>query len=127
MHRQHGFSLVPAIFLIVVVAALAAFAVRIGMSRQENDNLVMLGDRALVAAKAGAEWATYRAHPPPPIVPTCTNRNFTLDNFAVQVVCTRTVHGPTTVYDISSTAQRSVFGSPDHALRQLHIVLTSPP
>lgn len=59
--RQHGFSLVAAIFLIVVLAALAAFAVQVAMGQYQSGDLALLEARAQAAADAGFEYAANRA------------------------------------------------------------------
>jgi MSHA biogenesis protein MshP len=59
--RQQGFSLVAAIFLIVVLAALGTFAVRMAMSQYQSADLVLLEARAQAAADAGLEYAANRA------------------------------------------------------------------
>ena len=51
--RQDGFSLVAAIFLIVVLAALGAFAVQIAMTQYQAASVEMLEARTQAAAEAG--------------------------------------------------------------------------
>ena len=61
MKRSHqGFSLVSAVFLLVIVAALGAFMVTIGTTQRETSTLSVLGGRALAAAGSGMEWAVQR-------------------------------------------------------------------
>jgi MSHA biogenesis protein MshP len=59
--RQRGFSLVAAIFLIVVLAVLAAFAVQVAMGQYQNGDLALAEVRAQAAADAGFEYAANRA------------------------------------------------------------------
>ena len=59
--RQRGMSLVVAIFLITVIASLAAFAVTMGTATRETSNLQLQADRAQAAAHAGIEWGPYQA------------------------------------------------------------------
>lgn len=56
---EQGFSLVSAIFLLVVVAALGAFALTISTSQQQSQTLDLMGSRAYQAARAGIEWAAF--------------------------------------------------------------------
>ena len=121
MIRQRGMSLVIALFLIVVVALLAAFAVTVGSSQRQSGTLTVLADRALAAARTGTEWAAYRA-----LVNTaCTNRVLALNEgalrgFQVTVTCASHNHGPApgyTVYDITSTARYGNYGSADYVSR----------
>lgn len=54
-----GFALVSAIFLLVVLAGLAAFVVRISTQQQIGASADIQGVRAYQAARAGAEWGLY--------------------------------------------------------------------
>lgn len=56
---QRGFSLVSAIFLLVVVAALGAFAVTISTTQHQSEAMEVMSARAYQAALAGIEWATF--------------------------------------------------------------------
>lgn len=56
-----GFSLVTAIFLIVVLMALGAFIINIMGLASSAANLDVLGARAYQAARAGIEWGAYQA------------------------------------------------------------------
>jgi MSHA biogenesis protein MshP len=58
--RQRGFTLVSAIFILVVLAALAAFIVVISTTQQIGSVLDVQGARAYQAARAGIEWGTYQ-------------------------------------------------------------------
>lgn len=56
---QKGFSLVSAIFLLVVLAALGAAMVTFSTSQSQSQAMDVLGSRAYQAANAGVEWAAY--------------------------------------------------------------------
>ena len=122
---QRGFSLVSAIFLLVVLSALGAMMVTFFTAQQQSSALDVLGARAYQAARAGVEWAAYRVAQTPQTVPatkwagcdTITNPLFaagtlakTLSPFNVVVTCTSSAYtegsaGPTIyIYDITSTA-----------------------
>jgi MSHA biogenesis protein MshP len=58
---QRGFSLVAAVFLLVVLAALGAYAVRLNTLQQQSVTAALRGSQALEAARAGAAWAAYRS------------------------------------------------------------------
>lgn len=124
--RQRGMSLVVAIFLITVIASLAAFAVTVGTATRESENLQLQSDRALAAARAGAEWAAHRALRqgicPGPGPGNTTVFPFTegaLIGFRVTVTCTPLGPAPNTVFDIDSFAQWSNFGASNYASRRL--------
>jgi MSHA biogenesis protein MshP len=94
---QRGFSLVTAIFLLVVLAALGAMAVSIGGLQQSSLALDAHGVHAYQAAHTGVQWAAYQllktsTHMPNPCfapsnVPTMTQ---SLAPFTVTVGCSET-------------------------------------
>ena len=116
--RQRGMSILVAIFLITIVASLAAFAVTVGTATRESGNLQLQADRAMAAARAGVEWGAYRAlvgatncgaNPP-------FNLNeAALRGFRVTVTCVNVGSAANPVYEINSFAQRSNFGAGDYA------------
>lgn len=120
---QRGMSLVVAIFLIVVVASLAAFGVASANATRSTKDLQLLSSRALAAARAGAEWGAYRALtqnlcPNTPQALALTQG--ALRGFAVTVDCVRSQpEGGYWVVDITSTATWSRFGAPDYAYRRI--------
>lgn len=122
---QRGFSLVSAIFLLVVLAGLGAVMVTFSTAQHQGLAMDVLGSRAYQAANAGVEWAAYGVAQTPQTVPatkwagcdTIPNPLFaagtlagTLSPFKVAVTCTSNPYtegsvGPTIyVYDITSTA-----------------------
>src|SRR6202035_4825540 len=59
--QQSGFALIPALFLIVVLGALAVVAIRVGTGQQQAVTMSLQQARALSAAQAGIEWGAYQA------------------------------------------------------------------
>jgi len=55
-----GFVLPSAIFLLVVLAALGAFALNVSSNQQLGMAMDVRGERAWQAANAGMEWARYK-------------------------------------------------------------------
>jgi MSHA biogenesis protein MshP len=117
-------SLVVALFLIVVVASLSAFAVATTRATRDTTNLQLLGDRALFAARAGAEWGGYRALRQS----SCPAGNAwtalpalsqgALRGFVVRVQCTRSQpQGTYFIVDITAEARWNTFGSSDYVFR----------
>jgi MSHA biogenesis protein MshP len=131
--RQRGSTLLVAIFLVVIIASLAAFAVTAGASTRDRTNLQLQADRALAAARAGSEWAAYRAlsqntpncnaASPVSNTTTVTLTQGSLQGFRVLVTstCTRHTEGATTysVWDVDAFAQWSNFGAVDYASRRV--------
>ncbi|MFA6442609.1 MAG: hypothetical protein WCV99_09745 [Sterolibacterium sp.] len=57
---QHGFSIVAAIFILVVLAALGAFMVTVSTTQAIGSALDIQGSRAYQAARSGIEWGVFR-------------------------------------------------------------------
>lgn len=144
--RQAGFSLVMVIFLIVVLAALAAFAVQIAMAQYQAANVELLEARAQAAADAGIEWGTNQTLQASPAtfcasgIPGSNSFTLTqgaLKGFVVTVACTPTQHQiysgtpPTAqnyeVYTLTSTATFGSYGGPDYVARTVTRNVTKAP
>ena len=60
-HSRHsGFTIISAIFILVVLAALGAFMVTISTNQQIGSALDVQGSRAYQAARSGIEWGVYQ-------------------------------------------------------------------
>jgi MSHA biogenesis protein MshP len=57
---NRGFSLVSAVFLLVVVALVASYALSIGSTQRADTTLALVGKRADLAARSGLEWGIAR-------------------------------------------------------------------
>jgi len=131
-----GFTLLSAIFLLVVIAALGLFAVTISNTQQQNSVMDVLGSRAYQAAKAGLEWGSYQiskggvtscAAFPQPTLPAGTQ----LSAFTVSVACSVTTYtegiNTFSVYQLTSTATTGgAIGSTGYVERQLQAVIKQP-
>lgn len=62
--RQAGFSVVAAIFLLVVLAVLSVIIASVTGIQQASSQLDVLGVRAYHAARAGMEWGAHRVLDP---------------------------------------------------------------
>lgn len=127
---QRGFSLVAAIFLLVVLAALGAFAVRLTVLQSQTVTSALRGAQAYQAARSGAAWAAYRAVNGGVCAPaTLALTEGGTAGFTVSVSCTQLtyVEGTTTVnvfvLDVRATA--GAFGSADYVSRRLQTKVTS--
>jgi MSHA biogenesis protein MshP len=86
---QSGLGLVTAIFLLVVLAALGTAMINMATMGSQASALDVQGARAYQAARAGAEYAIYRAR----VDDSCADTAFDLtaegiNNFRVVVTCT---------------------------------------
>jgi MSHA biogenesis protein MshP len=132
---QRGFSLVTAIFLLVVIAALGTFAVTLSTTQQQSAALDVMGARAYQAARAGIEWAAYGVSQTASGVKWtgCASTNLgvlggTLAPFSVAVTCNAasSVEGASTfwIYDVTAKAQTAgSVGSPGFVERDISVKL----
>lgn len=135
---QRGFSLVTAIFLLVVIAALGTFAVTLSTTQQQSAALDVIGSRAYQASRAGIEWGAYQvlqntagafatACQPGPTSQTLTGLPNTLAIYTVTVNCTSVTTSdggtPLTVYQLTSTAKQGAAATPDYVERQMSVTI----
>jgi MSHA biogenesis protein MshP len=132
-HCQRGFTLITAIFLLVVVAALVVYMTNIRVVQQTTLVYGVQGARAMQAARSGIEWGIHQS-----IVngscaasTTFTIARPTLDNFSVEVQCGATTHTegvtPITTYQLVSIASNGVFGSLDYVQRGIQATVSLDP
>ncbi|HVS25964.1 MAG TPA: hypothetical protein VHE58_01435 [Burkholderiales bacterium] len=137
--RYSGFSLVTAIFLLVILASLGAFILTIAGVQQTSSALDVQGSRAYQAARSGIEWGTYQvlintggafaaACNPGPTTQTLTGMGGTLSGFTTTVDCSTTTQneGGVTVliFQITSTAAQGTVATLDRVERQLQATLS---
>ncbi len=133
---QKGFSLVTAIFLLVVLGGLGAMMVTFFTAQQQSSALDVLGSRAYQAARTGVEWAAYNVAQKAPGVrwdECAAGTTFvpgtlggTLSPFTVAVTCSSASadEGASTIwiYDISASARNGATpGSADYVERVINV------
>lgn len=106
---QRGVSLMSAIFLIVVLAALSAFLITVSGLQHSSSALDLQGVRAYQAARAGIEWGAHRALQSNVCAAGSFSPGGTLAEFTVAVSCTATPYSEVTastgtVYSILAVA-----------------------
>lgn len=130
---QRGFSLVTAIFLLVVIAALGSFAVTLSTTQQQSSALDLLGARAYQAARAGIEWGVYQMIGNPAGMtcavagasnPVAMPVGSTLAIFAVDVSCwsyapVSEAGDTVTVFRLQSTATQGTVATSGYVERQI--------
>lgn len=140
---QRGFSIVTAIFLIVVLALIGVYMVYITGLQQGSQQIDLQGVRAYQAARAGVEWAAFQVLDPNNTLnpatcgtlPSCPAASTTLPTlagslspFAVVVTCaeTSTTEGnrQVKVFAITSTATTGTPGSPGYVNRQVQATMS---
>ncbi|MDO8311369.1 MAG: hypothetical protein Q7T25_05460 [Sideroxyarcus sp.] len=134
---QRGFSIVTAIFLLVVLSFLGVAMVTFSTTQHQSAAMDVLGSRAYQAARAGIEWQAYYVANSPSnaaaAVAQCGVNNLgtlggTLSPFAVTVNCAAASHveGASTIwiYDVNSVAQTGgVAGDPNFVERVISVKL----
>ncbi len=128
--RQQGFSLVSAIFLLVVLAGLGIYAVRLNTMQQQTVTAGLRGAQAYQAARTGVAWGAYRALNAASCVAS-TTLNLTegaANGFRVTVQCTQRTHteGTSTVhvYVLDVKAEAGSYGGADYVSRRLQTKIT---
>lgn len=126
---QRGLSLVSAVFLLVVLAGLGVYAVRINTLQQQTVTAGLRGAQAFQAARTGVAWAAYQALN----AGTCAAATLNLTEgatagFRVSVQCAESVHteGSSTVrvFVFDVRAEAGVYGGPDYVSRRVQTKIT---
>ena len=135
--REEGFSLVVAIFVVLVLAALAMFALRVSATQQQTADFSLLNARAQAAADTGIEYGVNQALVAASCPGPATTLNLTavgLKGFTVKVTCAVTNHliGPTPgttyhAYAITSVAQLGTYGTSGYVARTATRTVTDAP
>lgn len=119
-HRQRGFGIVSAVFLVVVLAGLGAAMVNFSTMQHATVAMDVQGARAYQAARAGVEWGLYKSLIPASVACPAGPVSFnppapTLNSFTVTVTCTNQTSANTTppipTRQLTSTACNAPDGS----------------
>jgi MSHA biogenesis protein MshP len=130
-----GFALLAAIFVLLVLAVLAAFAFRIGLNQQQTASYDVLIARAQAAADSGLEYGANRALKAGSCAAS-TSVALTapgLRGFTVTVTCqaSASLHriGAQSypAFVLTATAQRGTYGSADFVSRTSVATVSSAP
>lgn len=148
---QRGFSLVTAIFLLVVLAGLGAVMVTFSTAQHQNLAMDLMGSRAYQAARAGVEWSAYEILKSPAgtfasgcrtlagaseVIPVNTLAG-QLAPFTVNISCATTAQSDVTpatadttqdigtvfVYSVSSVANAGTLGQLDYVERRIGVTI----
>ena len=130
--RSGGFTLVSAVFIIVVVSLIAGYAVTIGSVQQADTTAALTGARADAAANSGLEWGVAKVtkNGACPAASTSFSPAGTgLSMFSVVVACSaRTVTEGASSYSLFSltaTATFSSVGTEDYTRRVVSAQVSS--
>jgi MSHA biogenesis protein MshP len=123
--NQAGFTLVQAVFILVVLALLGVVMMRLIGVQSNTSVFALQGARAYQAARSGLEWGAARA-----AAGNSCNGTLTIQNFNVTISCTNQTFaegsvGPYAVYRIQATAEYGSYGSPDYVSRRAEMKVSS--
>lgn len=132
--KQQGFLLPAAIFILVILAALGAYALNITSVQQSTSLQDTQGTRAYQAARTGVEWAAYQVlNPGNTALVNCPASPSTLniDSFVVTITCSRSADyfeqgsdHTIAMYDITSTASFGTAGTLNYIERQIQLTVS---
>lgn len=134
VERQRGFSIVSAIFLVVVVSMLAGYMVNIGTAARVATTMSLMGARATAAAHSGIEWAAARVLADDACFSGGTQFGLAgtaLNGFAVAAECSAQAitEGARSykIFNLSATAHYGAAGGEDFYQRRLTATIASTP
>ncbi|GAB3248870.1 hypothetical protein [Chitinimonas naiadis] len=108
MCRERGFALIAALFLLVVLSAIGAFVLTLSTTSQQSNILDFQGSRAYQAARAGIEYAAYRALNGSVCSNTDLNLGGQMADFTINLQCSSSTHNvagnTVTIYQLTATA-----------------------
>jgi MSHA biogenesis protein MshP len=134
---NRGFTLITALFLLVVVALLSVYMINLRSVQQSTIVFGLQGARAMQAAQTGLEWGVYDA-----INNNCASAPSTfnvvgvpaLESFSIQVTCVFSDHtegtapaDTITTYVLTSTAQTGTYGTLDYVYRSVRATVSAQP
>lgn len=129
---QSGFTLITALFLLVVVALLSVYMITIRNVQQSTEVFGQQGARAIQAAHSGLEWGIYEAVVNGMCAPgTFTATGTALSAYTINVSCSSSAHTEAailiTTYRLTSTAQTGSYGTLDYVYRSLQATVSIQP
>lgn len=122
--RQHGFGLVAAMFVIIIITAVITAMARLAETQNATNSLAIQQARAYQAARAGLEYGVAQ------VLAGGSCAGFGLDGFAIGVTCVAQAgvlvpeeNQTVRFYAITASAEYGASGSPDYAYRRLTAVV----
>ena len=132
--RQSGFTLVTALFLLIVVSLLSVYLINFRNVQQSTVVFGQQGARAMQAAHTGIEWGIYESVVNGncvliPIVFTASGT--ALSAYNISVSCSSSAHTEgavlITTYRLTSTAQTGTYGTLDFVFRSMQATVSIQP
>lgn len=128
---QDGFSLITAIFLLVIVAGLVVYMTNIRVVQQTTLVYGVQGARATQAARSGIEWGIYQSI----VNGSCAGSTSFADpafaGFNIEVQCGQTTHTeattPIDTFQLTAIASSGTYGSLDYVQRRIQATVSLDP
>ncbi|MCP4994738.1 MAG: pilus assembly protein MshP [Gammaproteobacteria bacterium] len=126
--KTGGFSLIATLFILVVLALLSGYMVKISTVQHTSSALSVQASRVWYAAVSGLDWTVYQINGGGcPAIPS----SFTAEGFTILVnQCDRKniAEGSSSygLYNVSVTASQGSFGDSGFVSRRLSAVVTGP-
>lgn len=125
-NHQKGFTLIQAIFILVVLGLLGMVMVRLIGVQTATGVMALQGARAYHAARSGLEWGGVRAK-----AGLSCDGSMMIDNIDVSVSCSSEVFtegsiGPYSIHQIQSVAEYGSYGSADYVSRRTEMKVGLP-
>jgi MSHA biogenesis protein MshP len=125
LRSQKGFSLITALFILLVLAALGTFMVTMSGVQSRTSLWAFQGAQAYHAARSGLEWGTFQALNSSCVASTTLN----VGNFNVTLQCQAQgaiAEGGQSyyVYQLTSLAEWGTYGNGDYISRLLRARVT---
>ncbi len=128
---QTGFTLITAIFLLVVVAALVAYMTNIRVVQQTTLVYGVQGARATQAARSGIEWGIFQSIVNGSCAGSTSFTDPAFSGFNIQVQCGQTTHiegtTPIDTFQLTAIASSGIFGSLDYVQRRIQATVSQDP
>jgi MSHA biogenesis protein MshP len=127
-----GMALISAVFLIVVILALAAVVLSLSTVQQDTGTKSLLTARVYYGAKAGLEWGIQQAIATGACAgatwgPGTNPMQGALASVSVTVTCTASAYAGGTVYYLTSQATTGTIGNLNYAERHLEATVSNIP
>lgn len=128
--KARGFSLLAALFILLVLAGLAAYVTSISSLHHGTPAVAIQSVRAYYAAQAGIQWNAHQ------VIQGfgCAGATIPVGAFQVTVTCAQRAGSPFqekaqsfTIYDLTASASFGTFGDPDYVRRQINASITDAP
>lgn len=124
INNQNGFTIVQAIFILVVLALLGTYMVSLSTVQQSTTTQAVLQARAYHAARSGLEWGIVRVldHSD------CSNATFDVEGYSVSLSCSYAgaydeAGTSYSVYHLESIATFADISSSDYVSRTLEVTI----